>query len=261
MTYEFIKLHVNEQGVARLTLNRADKHNAFNETVIAEITTALTEIQSLKNVRVLLLQAEGKSFSAGADLDWMRRMADYSYEENVEDASGLATMLNTLYKLSIPTIAQVQGSAYGGGVGLVACCDIAIASDKAEFCLSEVKLGLIPATISPYVVKAMGERVCTRLFISAEKYSAQQAKQWNLISEVVGHDQLTSKVNDWIKTLLNNSPDAIISSKQLVRSVVGRAIDQNVINETSRGIAEARTSNQGREGVKAFLEKRKPVWN
>ncbi len=261
MSFQYLNLSIDGRGVARLVLQRADKHNAFNENVIAEITQALLEVKSSRNAHILVLQAAGKSFSAGADLDWMRRMADYNFEQNVKDANGLAMMLNTLYQLEIPTIAQVQGSAYGGGVGLVACCDIAIASEQAKFCLSEVKLGLIPATISPYVVKAMGEKVSTRLFMSAEIFNAEQAKHWNLVSEVVAHDQLGDETEAWIEGLFKNSPDAMASSKQLVRSVVGRPIDEAVIEETSRGIASARTSNQGREGVKAFLEKRKPQWD
>jgi len=260
MAYQFINLEIDNRGLASVTLNRADKHNAFNEVVIAEMTHALDEIKANKDVRALILRAEGKSFSAGADLDWMRRMADYDFDQNVDDANGLARMLNTLHTLSIPTIARVQGSAFGGGVGLVACCDIAIAVDGAMFCLSEVKLGLIPATISPYVIAAMGERVCRRLFNSAEKFTAIQACQWGLISSVTTVDQIDAEIEQWLAQLLNNSPAAMAAAKQLVNSVANRPIDQAVIDETSHGIANARTSDQGREGVAAFLDKRKPSW-
>jgi methylglutaconyl-CoA hydratase len=256
--FEYIRLNIDSEDVARLTLARPEKHNAFNEEVIAEITAALA--QAKEAARILILQAEGKSFSAGADLDWMQRMASYDFEKNLADASGLATMLRALYSLPMPTVARVQGNAYGGGVGLIACCDVVIASEQAQFCLSEVKLGLIPATISPYVVKAVGEKVARRLFISAEVFTAAQAQAWNLVSEVVTFNELDDAVERWRKQLQKNSPAAIASAKQLVVEVTDREIDAELIQLTSRRIAEARVSKQGREGVSAFLEKRVPNW-
>lgn len=258
--YQYLSISF-EQDIATLTLQRAEKHNAFNEHVIAEITQALLEISNTSSVKVLVFQAEGKSFSAGADLDWMQRMADYDYEENVADANGLAIMLHTLYTMPMPTIAKVQGSAFGGGIGLVACCDIAIASTEAKFCLSEVKLGLIPATISPYVIAAMGQRIALRLFMSAELFSANQAKEWQLVHERCSPELLDDEVATWIKKLEKNSPAAMQSAKQLVRDVAGTSLDDDLIRHTSEEIAKARMSKQGREGVSAFLEKRQPNWS
>ena len=197
--FEFVQLKIDSDRVAQLTLIRADKHNAFNEHVIAALIDALKRVK--EEAKILVLQAEGKSFSAGADLDWMQRMADFSFEQNVQDANGLAAMLHALYTLPIPTVAKVQGNAYGGGVGLIACCDLVVASEHAKFCLSEVKLGLIPATISPYVIHAVGSKIARRLFVTAELFDATQARQWHLVTEVVRADQLDTAVQDWIKHL------------------------------------------------------------
>lgn len=257
--FQYIKLEINAEKIARLTLARPDKHNAFNETVIAEFTAALNQIK--EQARLCILQAEGKSFSAGADLDWMRRMAGYDFEQNLADANGLATMLHTLYSLPVPTIARVQGNAYGGGIGLIACCDIVVAVQHAQFCLSEVKLGLIPATISPYVVAAVGPRMARRLFLSAELFAAEQAQQWNLISELTQPADLDSAIEKWCVQLQKNSPTAMAAAKKLVTEVSGHAINQELGQLTSRRIAEARVSAQGREGVAAFLEKRSPHWH
>ena len=256
--FQFVRLDISVQGLATLTLARTDKHNAFNEHVIAEITTAVEIVR--KEAALLVLQADGKSFSAGADLDWMRRMAEFDFEQNMQDANGLAQMLNALYTLPIPTIAKVQGSAYGGGVGLVACCDLVVASDNAKFCLSEVKLGLIPATISPYVVEAVGAKTAKRLFITAELFSAVQAQGWGLVTKVVTTDQLDEEIDTLVTVLTGNSPAAIAASKQLVDEVSGKTIDEEILTLTSKRIAEARVSRQGREGVAAFLDKRKPSW-
>ena len=256
--FQFVRLDISVQGLATLTLARTDKHNAFNEHVIAEITTAVEIVR--KEAALLVLQADGKSFSAGADLDWMRRMAEFDFEQNMQDANGLAQMLNALYTLPIPTIAKVQGSAYGGGVGLVACCDLVVASDNAKFCLSEVKLGLIPATISPYVVEAVGAKIAKRLFITAELFSAVQAQGWGLVTKVVTTDQLDEEIDTLVTVLTGNSPAAIAASKQLVDEVSGKTIDEEILTLTSKRIAEARVSRQGREGVAAFLDKRKPSW-
>ena len=256
--FEFLRLEINGEGIAKLTLTRAEKHNAFNEHVIAELIDALQQIKG--QAKLLVLQADGKSFSAGADLDWMKRMADFDFEQNVQDANGLANMLHALYTLPMPTIAKVQGNAYGGGVGLVACCDLVVASEQAQFCLSEVKLGLIPATISPYVIKAVGAKVARRLFVTAEVFNAEQAQRWNLVSEFVPVDHLDAAIDGWIEKIQKNSPAAITAAKHLIEEVSNHSLNEELIALTSRRIAEARVSPQGREGVKAFLEKRKPLW-
>jgi methylglutaconyl-CoA hydratase len=207
------------------------------------------------------LSASGKSFSAGADLNWMRRMADYSLQQNLADARGLAELMRTLNTLSKPTIALVQGAAYGGGVGLVACCDIAIASSRATFCLSEVKLGLIPAVISPYLVAAIGSRPCRRYFLSAEPFDAWEAHRLGLIHEVVeDHAALKERSEFFADQLLKNGPCAMASAKRLIAAVGGRLIDDALIADTAARIADQRASAEGREGLAAFLEKRKPGW-
>ena len=257
--FQFIRLEYDPEKIATITLTRADKHNAFNEHVIVELTAGFAKVKA-ESASLLILQAEGKSFSAGADLDWMRRMAEYDFQQNVADANGLANMLHTLYSLPMPTIAKVQGSAYGGGVGLVACCDLVVASEQAKFCLSEVKLGLIPATISPYVIAAVGAKVARRLFLTAELFDAKQAHCWHLVSELAGLDELDDVVDQWIKQLQQNSPAAMTASKRLVNEVANKPITAELRQLTSERIAAARTSAQGREGVTAFLEKRLPNW-
>jgi methylglutaconyl-CoA hydratase len=211
-------------------------------------------------VRAVVLYGEGKSFCAGADLGWMRRMADYGYEENVADAGALARMLQTLYRLSKPTVACVQGGAYGGGVGLIACCDIAFASTAATFSLSEVKLGLIPATIGPYVVQAIGARYAHRYFLTAERFDAAEAYRIGLVHDIALPDELDGKVNEMLGTLLVAGPHAQAAAKALIRSVANRPIDEKVIADTAERIAVARASDEGKEGVAAFLAKRSPAW-
>ena len=247
-------------GVARLTLARPEKHNAFDDTVIAAFTAALERVANAAAVRVVIIAGEGKSFSAGADLDWMRRMADYGEAENLADARALAAMLRTLNELPKPTIARVQGAAFGGGVGLVACCDIAVASEAAIFCLSEARLGLTPSTISPYVVAAMGEHNARRYFLTAERFDGAAAERIGLVHMVTGADRLDDAVADLVSALLQNGPVAIAECKELIRRVASGPVDDAMIEDTARYIARVRASAEGKEGIRAFLEKRPPEW-
>lgn len=251
---------VDDRGVATVTLNRPDVHNAFDDALIAELTRLFKYIGEQADVRVMVLQANGKSFCAGADLNWMKRMATYSYEENVADANALATMLHTLHTLPKPTIAKIQGAAFGGAVGLVACCDIAIGSRLSKFCLSEVKLGLIPATISPYVIEALGPRVAKRYFMTAEVFSARRARRLGLLAEAVVEEDLTPTVDDLVTHILNNGPTAVAAAKQLVFDVKDEDIGEELLEKTSLRIATIRVSEEGQEGLGAFLEKRPPAW-
>ncbi len=256
-----ISVKVTSSGVARITMNRPELHNAFDDQVINDLTRAIRKVESNKDIRLLVLDAKGKSFSAGADLNWMKRMATYSWEENYQDSLKLAGLMQALYESSKTTIAVVQGAAFGGGVGLVACCDVVLASDKALFCLSEVKLGLIPSVISPYVVKAIGERNSKRFFATAEKFDAEEAKQINLVHRVVAHDQLNDFAQDYVNKILANGPQAMRQAKQLVNYVVDKALDEDLVLETAQRIADIRASSEGREGVSAFLEKRPANWS
>ncbi|BFM14371.1 enoyl-CoA hydratase/isomerase family protein [Maricurvus nonylphenolicus] len=260
MTNSTVTLDISDRGVATVTLNNPDKHNAFDDEIIAQLTEAFIAVENNSQARVMVLASKGKSFSAGADLNWMKRMASYTYEENLRDSNALATMLKTLNFLSKPTIARVQGAAFGGAVGLVSCCDMAIASERATFSLSEVKIGLMPATISPYVVAAIGQRFARRYFNTAERFSAETAAQLGLVSEVVVEDALDPCIDILIKALLANSPAAIKASKQLIFDVADREVTDELIGETSKRIAAIRVSEEGQEGLTAFLEKRQPSW-
>ena len=251
---------IDDCGVARVRLNNPDKHNAFDDQIIGELTEAFVAIADNSNVRVMVLGSEGKSFSAGADLEWMKRMASYSYDENLRDASALALMLKTLNEIPQPTIARVQGAAFGGAVGLVSCCDMAVAASAASFSLSEVKIGLVPATISPYVIAAIGQRAARRYFVTAERFDAHRALQLSLVNEVVDAEQLDQEIDRLINTLLANGPEAVTGAKQLVFDVAGKPIDQQLIDATCETIAAIRVSEQGQEGLQAFLERRKPQW-
>ncbi|KZX77492.1 hypothetical protein A3715_01660 [Oleiphilus sp. HI0009] len=249
-----------ENHTARLVLNRPDKHNAFGDETIASLLTKLTEVEQNPSVRVLCLSATGKSFSAGADLSWMKRMASLDYQQNLEDAKQLALLMETLNTLSVPTIVKIQGAAFGGALGLISCCDIAIASDNAKFCLSEVKLGLSPATISPYVLKAMGARRCRRLFLTAELFDAQQAEKWGLVHEVVKQGQLDDAVDKVLRQIISNGPKASIATKKLIRQVSESDLNQDKQHATAEIIASLRVSEEGQEGLSAFFEKRAPSW-
>jgi methylglutaconyl-CoA hydratase len=243
-----------------ITLSRPEVRNAFNDEVIAEITQAFQTAAASAEVRAVVLAAEGPAFCAGADLNWMRRMADYTRTENLADAAKLAEMLRVMYACPKPTIARIQGDVVAGGMGLVAACDMAVAVDSAGFCLSEVKLGLIPATISPYVVRAMGARAAHRYVLTAERFSAQEAHRIGFVHEVVPADQLDAKVAELVKALVSASPNAVRSGKELVQTVAGREIDGALIAQTVEGIADIRSSSEGKEGVQSFLQKRKPGW-
>lgn len=249
----------DQRGIATVILNNPEKHNAFDDGVIAELTTAFRSVAA-SAARVMVLASEGKSFSAGGDLGWMKRMADYSYEENRSDAAALAEMLRELNNLPMPSIARIQGAAYGGAVGLASCCDMVVASTRASFCLSEVKIGLIPATISPYVIEAIGARAARRYFTTAERFSAQTAKHLGLVSELVDEEELDSALETLIGTLLANGPEAIREAKKLALDYSNRPIDADLIADSSERIARLRVSTEGQEGLGAFLEKREPGW-
>jgi methylglutaconyl-CoA hydratase len=249
-----------EEGVGTLWLNRPDLHNAFDDALIAEVSKALDVLAKDPSVRVVLLAGKGKSFSAGADLAWMKRMAGYSAAQNEADAAELANMLHRLNVLPKPTIALVQGAALGGGVGLVAACDMAIAADDAVFSLSETRLGLIPSVISPYVIAAMGVRAARRYFLTAERFDAVKAERLGLVSAVVPADKLMAEGARLAELLCQNGPRAVGEAKDLIAYVAGRPNDAELRAETARRIARVRATPEGREGVAAFLEKRKPSW-
>ncbi|MEW6992098.1 enoyl-CoA hydratase/isomerase family protein [Colwelliaceae bacterium 6441] len=259
-TNSHLLFDVDRYGVATVTLNNPDKHNAFDDMVISELTKVFMHIASRDDIRIMVLASTGKSFSAGADLSWMKRMASYSYQENLADANALANMLKTLNFMPQTTIAKIQGAAFGGAVGLASCCDIVIASNKASFCLSEVKLGLIPATISPYVVNAIGQKASRRYFQTAERFFADKAHQLGLVDELVDANDLDDAVNNMINTLLNNGPLAVRQAKQLALDVAYQAIDQSLLTITSERIASIRVSEEGQEGLGAFFDKRAPKW-
>jgi methylglutaconyl-CoA hydratase len=255
-----VKLAIDAAGVATLTLNRPEVHNAFDDHLIAELTHKLRDLDHNAGVRAVVLAAEGKSFSAGADLNWMERMVRYSEAENLRDAVALASLMRTLNGLAKPTIARVQGAAYGGGVGLVACCDIAVASAGASFSLSEVRLGLIPAVISPYVIGAIGERNARRYFLTAERFDASEALRIGLVHSMVEAGELDAAVAGVLGELLKGGPKAIAAAKDLIAHVAHRPIDHLLAEETAARIAQIRVSPEGREGIAAFLAKRLPGW-
>ena len=259
MTYDTLLVTVADK-VATVTLNRPDLRNAFNEGAIAELARVFDELGRNDAVRAIVLAANGPSFCAGADLNWMKKMAGYSHDENHADAMRLAEMLRTIYLCPKPVVARVQGDCYAGGMGLVAACDIVVASETAGFCLSEVKLGLIPATISPYVIKAMGEQAARRYFLTAERFDAAEAQRIGVAHAVVAPEALEATVAGIVKALVNNSPHAVRQAKTLVREIVGQPVDDALLLDTAGRIAAIRASTEGREGVASFLEKRKPTW-
>ncbi len=257
--YKTLTLEIRN-GVALLALARPEVHNAFDETAIAELTHALVALERDDRVRVVVLLGHGKSFCAGADLNWMKRMAGFGEKENLADAMALATLLKTLYGLPKPTIARIHGAAYGGGVGLVACCDIAIAAQQATFALTEAKLGLIPATIGPYVVEAIGARAARRYFLTAERFEAAEAYRIGLVHDLVPIELLDERINELLGALIVAGPHAQAESKALLRAIAHRPIDDAVSADTAARIARIRKSPEGREGVAAFLGKRRPAW-
>jgi len=246
--------------VAEVWLNRPDVRNAFNDGVIAELTAAFRTLGADPHLRAIVLGGHGKAFCAGADLSWMRAMAGYSWEENHADAARLAEMLWTLYSCPLPVVGRIHGDCYAGGVGLAAACDILVAVDSMQFCLSEARLGLLPATIAPYVVKALGEQTSRRYLTTAERFSAAEAKTLGFVHEVVSAEALDGKVAEFVALLVANGPAAVKACKRLVQDVAGRPIDAPLRDDTARRIADIRASAEGREGVAAFLGKREPSW-
>ena len=247
-------------GIAVIWLNRPDIRNAMSDTLIAELTDAFTAAAEDEDVRAVVLAGNGKAFCAGADLNWMQRAAGYTHEQNLADAQRLAALLETIATCPKPTVARVHGPAYAGGMGLVAACDVAIASIEATFCLSEVKLGLIPATISPYVIRAMGPRAARRWFLSGEVFDAAEAYRIGFVHDLCPPEELDGAVNALLGQFMLASPQALAACKRLIDDVAGRPVDAALIDDTARRIADARTSDDGREGLASFLEKRKPRW-
>ncbi|WEM45703.1 enoyl-CoA hydratase-related protein (plasmid) [Photobacterium sp. DA100] len=252
---------IDEQGIATMTLNRPEKSNAFDSQCISNMLAILLHVKASRKIRALVLRASGNHFSAGADLNWMKSQAQFSMEENIKDAEKLADLLHQLDTLPIPTIALTQGAAFGGALGLICCCDIAIASKDSRFCLSEVKLGLVPATIGPYVCRAMGQRQARRYMLTAELISAAQAKELNIIHKVVASAQsLDLQLTHFVRQITANSPNAVREAKSLCRLCESPIIDPSLRKKTSEIIAQLRVSPDGQEGLKAFLEKRQPNW-
>jgi methylglutaconyl-CoA hydratase len=249
-----------DAGVSTVTLNRPEVRNAFNEEVIAELTAVFLELGRRAEVRCIVLAASGTAFCAGADLNWMKRMAGYSRDENLDDASALARMLEVIYQCPKPTIAKVQGDVYAGGLGLVTACDIAIAADTAHYCVSEVRIGLIPATISPYLIRAIGARAAHRWFLTAERFGAAQATACGLVHEAVPAGDLDARVAALAHTLVQAGPEAIQACKKLLHDVAGQEMSDSLLQDTAERIADIRVTPEGREGIGAFLDKRKPNW-
>lgn len=246
--------------VAEVWLNRPEVRNAFNDGVVAELTAAFAAFADDEALRVVVLGGRGKAFCAGADLGWMRAMAGYSWDENQADAARLAEMLWTVWRCPVPVIGRLHGDCYAGGVGLAAVCDVLVAADGMQFCLSEARLGLLPATIGPYVVRALGEQASRRYFVTAERFSAAEAKALGFVHECVAPEALDAKVTELVAAITANGPQAVRACKRLVQDLSGREIDAALRVDTARRIADARSGAEGREGVSAFLGKRDPTW-
>jgi methylglutaconyl-CoA hydratase len=254
-------LDIQRHGpVARVFLNRPEVRNAFNDGVIAELTAAFRELGADPALRAIVLGGHGKAFCAGADLSWMRTMAGYTWEQNHADALALADMLWTLYACPLPVVGRIHGDCYAGGLGLAAVCDVLVAAEGVQFCLSEARLGLLPATIGPYVVRALGEQASRRYFSTAERFDAARAHALGFVHELVAADALDAKVEEIVAALVANGPAAVKACKRLVKDVAGRPIDAALRAETAHRIADIRASDEGREGVQAFLNRREPAW-
>lgn len=254
-------LQIEREGfVARVWLNRPDVRNAFNDGVIAELRNTFDALAADTSLRAIVLGGRGKAFCAGADLSWMKTMAGYTWEQNRADAQALADMLWAIYRCPVPVVGRIQGDCYAGGVGLAAVCDVLVAADGVQFCLSEARLGLLPATISPYVIRAMGEQAARRYFVTAERFGAAQAAAMGFVHEVCAADALDAKVDEIVATLVGNGPMALRACKALVQDVAGQPVSAALREETARRIADVRASDEGREGVQSFLGKRKPEW-
>ncbi len=261
MSDDPVLFSASPEGIATITLNRPEVHNAFNDDVIERLSDLFDDLSKQDDIRAVFIESTGESFCAGGDLNWMRQAANYTFEENRQDAEALGTMLYRLNTLRHPTIGLVQGPAYGGGVGMVASCDITVAVRSAKFSLSEVKLGLLPATIGPYVVAAMGMKQARRYFLTAERFDAEQAQRIGLVNEVVDDASgLTEMRAHFIKVLMQNAPGAVSDSKALVFDLANRPIDKALVSMTAKRIAERRATEEGQEGIDAFLNKRKPDW-
>ena len=254
-------LDIQRHGpVAKVFLNRPDVRNAFNDEVIADLSAAFAQLGADTTLRAIVLGGHGKAFCAGADLSWMRAMADYTWEQNRADAQALAEMLWTIWRCPVPVVGRIHGDCYAGGVGLAAVCDVLVAADGVNFCLSEAKLGLLPGTISPYVIRALGEQASRRYFVTAERFGAAQAAALGFVHEVCAADALDAKVDEIVAALVANGPMALRACKALVQDVAGVAIDAALRDETARRIADIRASAEGREGIQSFLDKRAPAW-
>jgi len=249
-----------DAGVARVFLNRPDMRNAFNDAVIAELTQAFRTLGADPALRVIVLGGHGKAFCAGADLNWMRAIGHYSWAQNQADAMALADMLYTVYSCPLPVVGRIQGDCYAGGMGLAAACDVLVAAEGLHFCLSEARLGLLPATIGPYVLRALGEQASRRYFVSAERFTAAEAQRLGFVHELCASDQLDARVDAIVQTLVANGPAAVKACKQLVRDIAGQPITPALREDTARRIADIRASAEGRAGVQAFLQKRNPPW-
>ncbi len=260
MAYDTLQLDTTPAGIALVWLNRPELRNAFNETMIAELTAAFRALDADAAVRAIILAGHGPTFCAGADLNWMKQMSGYSFEQNYADALGLATMLHTVHTVRKPTLARVHGAAFAGGMGLVAACDIAVAAHSAEFCLSEAKLGLIPATIGPYVIAAMGERAAYRYMLTAERFTAAEAYRIGFVQEIAQDEELDGVINEILGHLVTGGPAAHAATKDLIRAIAKQPLGAEVIKDTATRIATARASDEGKEGIRSFLEKRKPAW-
>lgn len=256
-----LKIERDARGVALIAMNRPEVHNAFDEAMIREVIEAFRDLGSDDSVRVIIVAAEGKSFCAGADLNWMKRASEYDEDQNREDAGELALMLNAIYACPKPVIARVQGNAFGGGVGVVAAADIAIGVSDVQFALSEVKLGIIPAVISPYVIEAIGARYAHRYFITAERFSGSEAYRIGLLHDLAPSiDAMDEMIAALCTTLLGNGPRAIEAAKNLIQAVAQKPIDDELMEDTIERIAQIRSTPEAKEGIGAFLQKRKPNW-
>ncbi|MNQ16527.1 1,4-Dihydroxy-2-naphthoyl-CoA synthase [compost metagenome] len=255
-----IQLHTEASGIATIWLSRPEKNNAFNAQMIAELNAAFKALKEDEDIRLLIIRGQGKHFSAGADVAWMRSCAKLDYGSNLKDARELGELMSQLYYLPFPTLAVVHGAVFGGAVGLTACCDIAIGAHDSLFSLSEVRIGLVPAVISPYVVQAIGERATRRYALSAERFNGERARELGLLAQTCAEAELEETVDRWIATLVQNSPQAMRVCKALLQDVGSGAIDEKLRERTEITIAGIRTSDEGQEGLNAFLEKRKPAW-
>jgi methylglutaconyl-CoA hydratase len=258
--FHTVELHTDPRGFATLWLNRADKNNAFNAQMIRELIIALDDVQADTRLRFMVIRGRGKHFSAGADLAWMQQSANLDYNTNLDDARELAELMYNLAKLKIPTLAVVQGAAYGGALGLISCCDMAIGTEDAQFCLSEVRIGLAPAVISPFVVQAIGERAARRYALTAERFSGVRAREIGLLAECYPAAEFEQQIDQWIDNLLLNSPQAMRASKDLLREVGNGELTPALRRYCENAIARIRVSPEGQEGLRAFLEKRAPGW-